>query len=320
MEKITPVKKPSRLSGVLSTLFGLAMLSGACFFLYNELAHDAHFNIKNIALKLRSIPDLNVVISLIMSVLGHVALMGFDFLGVRYVKQPMPFHRIAVASFVSYVLSHNVGSWAGAPFRFRAYHRAGFSTFQITTVVAFCGLTFWLGFLSLGGILLITNTAALSGVFGMSQSALRGLGILFLTLVGLYLSWAWRQKGSVKIFKWYLWPPDPMTAVRQVLVSILDWILAGTTLYFLFPNLQIVPFFSFLGVFVLSQALAFTSQVPGGLGVFEAPFLNFIGPIVGNETVVSAIIAYRAIYYLLPLTIGIFILAIYEWRRRKSRV
>lgn len=319
MEKITPVKKPSRLSAILSTIFGLTMLSGASYFLYNELAHDQHFNIKNIITTLRSIPDLHVVIAIFMSILGHCVLMGFDFLGVRYVKQPMPFHRIAVASFVSYVLSHNVGSWAGAPFRFRAYHRAGFSTFQITTVVAFCGLTFWLGFLSLGGILLITNTAALSAVFGISQGILRGLGFLFLILVGLYLSWAWRQKGSLKILKWYLWPPDLVTAVRQVLVSILDWILAGTTLYFLFPDLKIVPFFSFLGVFVFSQALAFTSQVPGGLGVFEVPFLNFIGPIVGNETVVSAIIAYRAIYYLLPLTVGIFILAIYEWRRRERK-
>ena len=75
-----------------------------------------------------------------------------------------------------------------------------------------------------------------------------------------------------------------------------------------------IPFDLFIGVFIIAQVLGVFSQVPGGLGVFEGLFL-FIIP-GGDDQMANlfgALLAYRIIYYVLPLILSTIVLLIYEW-------
>lgn len=305
----------SKLAKYLSPAIGLILFCCAGWFLSRELQK---YKFEDILAQLSAISVSHIVIACILAVLGHVVLVGFDLLGLIYVKrQDVPLKRVTIACLVSYVLSHNIGSWSGAPFRFRVYLASGLSFLQVTGIVAWCGITFWLGFLFLGGILLETTTSTLSTVFNMSTTTLRLLGVLFLSVISIYLLVAWLRNKPLKILRWEFKPPPVRLAIVQILISSLDWILAGSVLYFLFPEGANLPYITFIGVFVLAQASGFSSQIPGGLGVFETIFIAFLTPAVSAETVLGSLLAYRGVYYVIPLILGVITLGYYEIFDRK---
>jgi len=68
----------------------------------------------------------------------------------------------------------------------------------------------------------------------------------------------------------------------------------------------------FMGVFIIAQVLGVFSQVPGGLGVFEGLFMYIIPGEHNQALLFGALIAYRIIYYLLPLLLSAVVLFSYE--------
>ena len=72
---------------------------------------------------------------------------------------------------------------------------------------------------------------------------------------------------------WQLTLPRPRLAFAQVLVGMIDWLLAGSVLYILLPASAHISIFHLLGIFLLAQVVALISHVPGGLGVFESLIL-----------------------------------------------
>ncbi|CCQ70266.1 hypothetical protein CWATWH0402_2752 [Crocosphaera watsonii WH 0402] len=54
------------------------------------------------------------------------------------------------------------------------------------------------------------------------------------------------------------------------------------------------------------------STVPGGLGVFETVILFSLPNTVSQADILGGLIAYRAIYYFLPLIVAIVLLIIKE--------
>ena len=73
-----------------------------------------------------------------------------------------------------------------------------------------------------------------------------------------------------------------------------------------------ISFDVFIGVFIIAQVLGVFSQVPGGLGVFEGLFMYIIPGDHNQALLFGALIAYRLIYYLLPLLISAIVLFSYE--------
>jgi uncharacterized membrane protein YbhN (UPF0104 family) len=61
------------------------------------------------------------------------------------------------------------------------------------------------------------------------------------------------------------------------------------------------------------------SQVPGGLGVFETVVLMLLPATIPAPTALGALLAYRAIYYLLPLLLAAVGFGLHEmWLRRSN--
>jgi uncharacterized membrane protein YbhN (UPF0104 family) len=68
----------------------------------------------------------------------------------------------------------------------------------------------------------------------------------------------------------------------------------------------------FFSVFLLGQIAALVVQLPGGIGVFEAVMLAVLGARMPLHVVFSALLAYRVIYYLIPLAVAAILLGIHE--------
>jgi uncharacterized membrane protein YbhN (UPF0104 family) len=75
----------------------------------------------------------------------------------------------------------------------------------------------------------------------------------------------------------------------------------------------------FFAVYLLGQMAGLVAQVPGGLGVFEAVMLWGLTPALSTAAVLIALVAYRLIYFLLPLGLASVLWGVHEARRSLQR-
>ena len=113
--------------------------------------------------------------------------------------------------------------------------------------------------------------------------------------------------------------PSFKMALAQVFIGGADILLASLVLYFSMIPFLDIPFDVFMGVFIIAQVLGVYSQVPGGLGVFEGLFMYIIPGDTDPALLFGALIAYRIIYYLLPLLVSTVMLFSYEGYLSYSR-
>src|SRR3954447_16967379 len=144
------VKKAAR---HLPAVLGLVLLVGAIYVVWKEFRH---LKIADIAAALAAIPPRALVFSFVWTVLSYGILTIYDRLGTIYAGHKVTYGRVAFASFCAYSLSHNLGFAAvsGAAVRYRLYAHWGLTPLQIAKTVAFCSLTFALGGMVLGGVIL----------------------------------------------------------------------------------------------------------------------------------------------------------------------
>ena len=81
-----------------------------------------------------------------------------------------------------------------------------------------------------------------------------------------------------------------------------------------------MPFGVFIGLYVIANVTGVFSQVPGGIGVFESIFMVALPETADKASIFGALLAYRIIYYVLPL-IGVGgLFFIYErWLRARMK-
>jgi uncharacterized membrane protein YbhN (UPF0104 family) len=132
-----------------------------------------------------------------------------------------------------------------------------------------------------------------------------------------YLGWSANRK-QLRVARWSFAPLPFLTSLLQIAVSLADWILSGAALFVLLPGSHPVAFFGFFGLFILSQIAALIAQVPGGLGVFEAVMLATLVPPLSASALFGALLAYRAMYFFLPLLVAIVLLGTREIARLRG--
>jgi phosphatidylglycerol lysyltransferase len=103
-------------------------------------------------------------------------------------------------------------------------------------------------------------------------------------------------------------------ALAQIGIATLDLACASAALFVLLPGASAALLPAFILAYALAIIVALVSHVPGGLGVFEAVVIATVP--VDRTALFAALIAYRVLYYLLPLGLGLGLLAWDEARRR----
>ncbi len=101
------------------------------------------------------------------------------------------------------------------------------------------------------------------------------------------------------------------TAAAQTLLGAIDLMLMSAVIYVLLPTNIGTDFFAYLGVFAAALVAGVISHVPGGIGVFESVMLLGL-PEVPAASLLSAILMFRCIYYLVPLSLAAIVLAAYD--------
>lgn len=308
--------KTKRLLKKIVSWAGLFFFVFAAYMLYSQLSKYQFDDIKNALL---SIPKHNLMYACIASFFGYVALSSYDYLALKYVGRKLATWKWIFVGFIGFSISNNAGHAivSGGSIRYRLYTRWRFHASEIVRMVTFSGFTYLFGcfFLIILGYFLTPDHAFGEG----SVSKMTTLVTTIVSAVGLALYfWAtlfYKKPIVIKEVEFDI--PSFKMALAQTFLGGVDILLASLVLYYsLIPFIDI-PFDIFIGVFIIAQVLGVFSQVPGGLGVFEGLFL-FIIPGGSEETakLFGALIAYRIIYYLLPLVVSGIVLVSYEWYLR----
>lgn len=307
-------KKWHLLGQLLLPLIVIALFSLALVVLHHELGgHKYREIISNFA----AIGRRQVLLSCFFTVASYLVLTLYDALAIRYLHQRLPYRTVAFASFAGYTLSHNLGFsvFTGGAIRYRILWAAGLSGLEIAKAIAFSGITFWVGYFFLTGLVLIFFP--LQSLHWIVPPTI--IGVIFFAIACLYLVFCALRLRPIKLREVELDAPPFFLSLGGIAIAAADWLIAAAVTYALLPHDKL-PFLEFVGVFQLAQVAGFLSHIPGGLGVFETTMLLMLSAKVPPAQLAAALLAYRMIYYIAPLIVSLVLLIIHEVRLHHQRV
>jgi phosphatidylglycerol lysyltransferase len=305
-----------RLRRALPSLVGLVVFVLALGVLRRELQTITwHSLVRDVA----DTPGAPLSLAVLLTACNYAVLTGYDFLAFAYIGRKLSWIRIGLASFLAYAIANNVGfaMVSGATVRYRFYTRWGVTSEELSRIVFFYAVTFWLGLLLLGGLsLAVSPLPAALAVPGHGYA--RPIGWLLVLASLAYVVATFARHEPLRFSRFELPLPRPSIAIAQLGVSVFDWTLAAAVLYVLLPASGL-SFLALLGAFVTSQLLGLASHIPGGVGVFEGLMLVLLKPFLGSSVVLPALFVYRLVYYLLPLAVALLVLVADELHQRRAQ-
>jgi uncharacterized membrane protein YbhN (UPF0104 family) len=288
------------------------LFAGAVYVLWSELRQHS---LDELLAELRAFPRMRLLLALAATVLGYLALAGYDALSLAALGHRLPFRSIAYAAFLGYAFANSLplSVLTGATVRYRLYSQWGLAEQEAARVITLNTVTYVVGLLATAGLALAMQPVLVPGFLRLPLHSARPAGFFMLLLVAAYLFWSSRPGGNLRIWRWELPRPTLRRALAQITVSAADWVFSGAALYVLLPHR--VPFHVFFAVFLLGQIAALVAQVPAGLGVFEAVVLWSLSSAIPASALLIGLVGYRLIYFLLPL-----LLATGMWVTREARL
>jgi phosphatidylglycerol lysyltransferase len=308
-----------RLVGIAGPVLGLILFLSALWVLHGAITG---YHYRDLAAGAHAVTGPRLLSALLLTVLNYFVLTGYDALAFRYIRRTLEYGKIAFASFIGYAFSNNIGlsMLAGSSVRYRLYTSWGLSPLEVTKMVVFYTLTLWLGLLFIGGIVFVVAPASLPVFMSFPSVCARPLGGVFLLVVGGYVVWSAVRRSPVTILGREIELPSAALSLTQIALSSVDWLLAGSVLYALLPDIPGLSFPSFIGIYLVAQIAGLVSQVPGGLGVFETVFILLRPAGLSVPHAVGALLLYRGIYYLLPLMFAAVMLGTFELTAAKNQI
>jgi phosphatidylglycerol lysyltransferase len=294
---------------------GIALFGLALYFLHLLLGK---YHWHDILRHVQEISSAKLLRAAFFTFAGYGSLTLYDALAVRFAGARVPYPRVALISFMSYAIGHNVGlnTLSGGAVRYRAYSAFGLGTKQIATIIAFGTLTFFLGAGVLLGLSLLSNAGMSGSILHVHAWLARLAGGLALAAVAAYLWLVCTRHAPLKFRSVEIPVPRPRVAFAQIAVACADLLCAASVLYVLLPSQASIGFAAFAGVYLIALAAGVISNVPGGIGVFEFILLLLL-PAIPKDRLLGALVAFRAIYYFGPFAVALILLGVHElWVHR----
>ncbi|ANG63248.1 hypothetical protein A8C75_12720 [Marinobacterium aestuarii] len=261
--------------------------------------------------QLSAIPRATLIVAMGATFLSYTVLVGYDWSALRYIGKSAPPIVLGFGSFTAYALGNTVGLavLSGGAVRHRFYQGLGLDARDIAVVSTICAISFGTGVTLVGLAALAYHPAALSAVINLSPAVVRTLSVLLLIALVAILAW-----GSVRgraTGRYRIRLPRPAELLAQLGFSVGDIALAGLALYVLLPADSSLPYSTFIAVFSAAAVAGVISHVPGGIGVFDSVIIAGVAQSTDQVPgVAAAVLAYRAIYYLLPFVVALVILSL----------
>ena len=302
----------------LGPALSLGLFAVILFLLHRELAqHSWHDVLRH----LRELTPGALLAACGLTAASYAALAAVEALAVRYGGHPVPLRIAAATSFVSYAVGYNVGlaALSGGAIRLRLYGVRGVPAADIAVISGFCALSTALGLFALSAYSLLVEPAEAGLVLHLGPDAARWAGVAALLPLVAYLLWSALAATPLSVRTWQLQVPPLRVTLGQLVASIADLACAAAVLFVLLPDSAQVSYAAFLAVFVLSALAAAVTGIPGGLGIIEYVVIVAL-PSVPTAELLGRLLAFRLVYYVVPLAIAAAFLALHEFRQHRDRL
>jgi phosphatidylglycerol lysyltransferase len=296
----------------------LLVFTAVVLILHRQLVH---LHPSRVLEHLHAIPRRQVLAALGFTAASYWLLSNYDVLALAYLRRAIPYPRILFTSFIAYSFGHTLGFsvFTGAAIRFRLYATAGVTAIDVATISAFCSLSLGIGLATIAGLSLYLSPAHASQILHLHHNWSLLAGTVLLGAVALYALWATLARGTLELRGWALHAPGPAIGLAQLALSVADLSLSSAVLWSLLPSQAHLAFIPFLGTYALAVIAGIVSHVPGGVGVFEAVMLLTL-PGVPADALLGSLLAYRGVYYLVPLVFGTLLFGSKELAAQRSRM
>ncbi|MDX9671285.1 MULTISPECIES: lysylphosphatidylglycerol synthase domain-containing protein [unclassified Pseudomonas] len=255
-----------------------------------------------------------------LTLLSFLVYASFDLIGRTYIRQDLTWKQILPVGIISYAFNLNLSAWVGGiAMRYRLYSRLGVSKGNIAKILGLSLATNWFGYMTIAGAVFSSGLVSMPPGWKVSSDALQGIGMLLLLLSAGYLvacRFSRRREWSVRGVEINL--PSLRMAVLQLLLGALNWSLMAAVIFTLLPGKLDYPLV--LGVLLISAIAGVITHIPAGLGVLEAVFVALLQHEVSRGSLVAGLLAYRAIYFLLPLLITVVMYLLVEAKAKALRI
>lgn len=296
-------------------LIAAAAIGLAAFLLYRTLSR---YSPDQLVAAVTAVPHLRLLAAAAFAAASYLSLTFFDYLALHYVKRPLPYPKAALASFTALSLGHNIGlaALSSGAVRYRFYSRWGLKAGEVAKVIVFCGTTVGLGLLVLGGAALLLRSELAVKITGLTWPIVIALGIGCLALPAAYLILAATMRRPLRIRRWTLEIPPLKLAAGQILVGSVNFAFVAACLHQALAAVADVAYLGVASVYVIANATALVSHVPGGLGVIESVVMYLLP----GQDLIGPLLVFRFVYFLMPLAFGAILFAVTElvYRRRSD--
>lgn len=262
-----------------------------------------------------SIPASTLLVAAVGAALSHLAVSSFDLVGRRQSGHTLPVQRTLCNAAISYAFNLNFGALVGGmAMRLRLYTRMGLRASTVAQIIGLSMLTNWLGYALVTGALLVLAPPPWPPAWPIGDTSVRFVGAALMATGVAYLllcafsrrrQWQWRGH-RVRL-------PGARMALWQAAVASANWLLMGGIVFVLLQGQ--VAFVPLTVTLLLAAVAGVITHVPAGIGVLEAVFVVMLQGRVAEVQLLAALLAYRAVYYLLPLLWAIPGYAVTETRR-----
>lgn len=298
----------------------LALMAIVAAFALPHLA--ATLRSENVWAAIHSIAAWRLMVAIVLTAISYGLLTLQDALGLRAIGHRVPWLTAARGAFTSYALSHNLGlaPLTGGSARLHIYKRKGVPAADVARLVVVAGTAFWAGIAAIAGLalLLVSRPIVIAGIaLGGTWAHVAGGALLagIAAACGFALRFRGKPDGRLSAV---LSLERPALFPLMVAIAALDLACAATAFAVLVPGLGETGKIITILVYALALLATLITHVPGGIGVFEGVML--VGLPLHGPGVLAGLIAYRGVYYLLPLIVAVLLNLAIEVRPLTARI
>jgi len=296
------------------TLLTVVILAVAAYLIVRVLGR---FSVQEVQESLTRLDAGRLVLASLCVAGSYATLTGFDWLGVRHARRVLPYPKVALASFTALSIGHTVGlsPLSSGGVRYRFYTRWGLRLPDVATIILSSAITVSVGELALASVAVLVRPDLAARLLHIDPLLARLAGGTGILLLGGYVLLAARVRGRITIRQWSISLPNWRIALAQIVVGTVNFAFVTAALHQALASTASIDWLTVATAFLLGNMVALISHVPGGAGVIE----SVIVMLFPDADVIGPLIAFRVLYYLVPLTIGVVLFATIEIALRLRR-
>ena len=270
-------------------------------------------DLDQVLLDLRAVPVPIMLVALLCSAGVYTTVGLYEGIAVRIASgrnlRRQAFRTAVIANPLGRAIG--VAMASGGALRYRMYAPEGLSIREVGAVILLVAMPYVFGVGWLIDLSLLLHLQDAARAFKLPVAIVAVFGVFGLAKDVGWLAFVASRKEPITIRGQSIRLPSLRDALVQIAFGLVQISLMTTILYLFMPPELNMTWPAFVAIYCISFVAGQVSNVPAGLGVLEAALFLLL-PQVPPGRLVGAVLAYRAVYELLPLAVALLLLLIYE--------